>query len=772
MEYQAIYDRYWGEAGRAKHEIQAQDRELADEIQRCVGLGSLLDVGCAEGRLVRRLSAIGFDAQGVDVSSVIVGQANRRCPDRFATASMLQLPHESNSFDFLTSIHTLEHLEESDVPAAIRELHRVASDAVYLRIATTSDDVSLRRTIQSREWWETQCYAAGFRKHPRYLLASPFGALDSKLDECTILLQKLPHEAAEKYTIADLQEERQLHMDMSREAGRRSDAHIVRYFEAARCVRAGDRVLDAACGLGYGSTVLTENSRCASYTGIDFSSYAVDYARVNFPGRCQEIEFREGSLPECMESFDAASFDFIASFETLEHLRDPHRYLQECNRLLTPGGRLMISVPNDWAEADGIDPNPHHFHVYTWEKILEELEGAGFLVERTIAETVSRRKENGQWATHGFEWSEYDVEQVASKPGEWCIVLAMKSPFDVGAATFTNSAFREAGKSSPTHVINFGEQYANPWLIPSIVTRGCRTERKQLREEIADQVLDLHIPNADEAASLCVKAYGMLGQGAEWETIERLLDRFEPHVVKENWLAVRPIEVRWGASLTYVGALLALECGQRELAKQLLDECIAMPFLRYAPLLATKLISAALLRARLELVDGDVEAAKAWLRLGAGVAEQAVSQDWRATFGDLERQPLPAFRELAEVLELGSQCITGLTLLSTGSVTPEVYDLLGASKSVEIERLLSYQKSLLAAITWHQEQMTALQGGMEFWQSQAKNATQTIQELERQLQPQAMQPAAHTQASNPIVKQYKKLRNSVLKRLRRLRRPS
>jgi 2-polyprenyl-3-methyl-5-hydroxy-6-metoxy-1,4-benzoquinol methylase len=772
VDYAATYDRYWGEASRLQRRVQEGDREVADEIQRCLGLGSLLDVGCGEGRLVRRLCSLGFDAQGVDVSGVVVAEANRRCPDRILAANALHLPHEDATFDIVTCVHTLEHLEESDVPAAICELHRVSRDAVYLRIATTADSESLRQTIQTREWWETQCYAAGFRKHPRYLIASPFGSLDSKLDECTILLQKLPHQAGQKYSIADLQEERQLHMDMSREAGRRSDAHIVRYFEAAQCVRPGDRVLDAACGLGYGSTVITYNSRCASYTGIDFSSYAVEYASLNFAGQSQPVEFREGSLPDCLEPFDAGSFDFIASFETLEHLREPHLYLQECHRLLTPAGRLMISVPNDWAEADGIDPNPHHFHVYTWQKILRELEEAGFLVERTIAETVSRRKENGQWATYGFEWNEYDVEQVAHKPGEWCIVLAMKSPFDLGSAKFTNSAFCEVGESPSTHVMNFAEQYENPWLIPSIVTRGCRTERRKLREEIANRVLDRQVPDADEAASLCVLAYGMLGEGAQWDTIEQLLDRFEPHVAKQDWLAAEPIEVRWGVSLTYVGAMLALECGQRGLAVQLLEECIALPFLRYAPLLATKTISAALLRAKLALVDGDVEGAKSWLRQGAAAAELAVTQDWRATFGDLEHQPLPAFRELAEVLELGSQCIAGLTLLGNGSVTPGVYDMLAANKSTEIERLLTYQKSLGGAITWHQEQMRALHGGIEFWQSQTNVANHTIHELESRLQAQAtqlhaMQLAASKQASNPIVKQYKKLRNSVLKRLGR-----
>ena len=40
----------------------------------------------------------------------------------------------------------------------------------------------------------------------------------------------------------------------------------------------------------------------------------------------------------------------------------------------------MVSVPNDWTEEDGLDPNPHHFHVYDWGRLLEELEGVGFAI--------------------------------------------------------------------------------------------------------------------------------------------------------------------------------------------------------------------------------------------------------------------------------------------------------------------------------------------------------------------------------------------------------
>lgn len=59
-----------------------------------------------------------------------------------------------------------------------------------------------------------------------------------------------------------------------------------------------------------------------------------------------------------------ASFDIIISFETLEHVENPESVLNEFYRLLSPGGRLITSVPNDWSDESGEDPNPFHFHVY------------------------------------------------------------------------------------------------------------------------------------------------------------------------------------------------------------------------------------------------------------------------------------------------------------------------------------------------------------------------------------------------------------------------
>jgi hypothetical protein len=250
---------------------------------------------------------------------------------------------------------------------------------------------------------------------------------------------------------------------------------------------------------------------------------------------------------------------------------------------------------------------------------------------------------------------------------------------------------------------------------------------------MAQSVLDRRVPNADEAAALCVKAYTMLGNSAEWRQVEELLERFEPHTRPRDWSNASPIAVRWAVSLTYVGALLALEGGQRERAKQLLEACAAIPFLRYSPILATKTVSAALWRAKLALVDRDNDSARAWLTRGVEASRLAATQDWEAAFGDLSRQPLPVFRELAEVVELGARCMAGLTLLQSATPGPVYFELLDASKAAEVEGLLAYQKVQTDAIKWHQERIKSLQLAVDYWQAGGPGPAGSVERLRKRL---------------------------------------
>ena len=395
-DYQSQYDGYWDSDDRIGESSGDLDR-IAEQIVSTCGVGRTLDIGSGEGLLVASLLRRGVDAHGVDVSEVVTARCNKRLPGRFTHGSVLALPFANASFQTVVSTDCMEHLAPEDVPMALREIHLVADRYVFLQLATTLDrDGHWHLTVEGRAWWEAKCFEAGFRKHPAYYKINPYESLNEDGWQITIVLEKIPEHANKKYPIAALAAERDLHMDMLREVGERSDAHVARYLWAEKFVRQGDRVLDAACGLGYGSYALAELSKAKAITGVDGSIYAIDYANENFCPLTPKLDFFAGFLWECLEKYPDGHFDVIVSFETLEHVEHPEALLKEFHRLLSPGGRIVVSVPNDWSNETGEDPNPFHLHVYTLDKLRTQIR-QHFFPEALVQQIASGCKTTTAW---------------------------------------------------------------------------------------------------------------------------------------------------------------------------------------------------------------------------------------------------------------------------------------------------------------------------------------------------------------------------------------
>jgi 2-polyprenyl-3-methyl-5-hydroxy-6-metoxy-1,4-benzoquinol methylase len=139
--------------------------------------------------------------------------------------------------------------------------------------------------------------------------------------------------------------------------------HQARYRFALQCVD-GATVLDAGCGVGWGSKLLHE-AGAASVTGLDISPDAVKDSRVRAP----ECEFVLGDLQSM--PFDTHRFDVVVCFEALEHVEDTGAALDELRRVLAPGGLLMVSSPNPAVYPDG---NPFHVHELTPDELRESAE--------------------------------------------------------------------------------------------------------------------------------------------------------------------------------------------------------------------------------------------------------------------------------------------------------------------------------------------------------------------------------------------------------------
>ena len=224
---------------------------------------------------------------------------------------------------------------------------------------------------RDRSWWDRTFFAAGFRKHPATQHLVEFEALESEGDRIEVAYERIPPDALQRFPLETLAAERDLHMDMLRESGRRSDAHIARYALAGGLVHDRGLVLDVSCGLGYGAAILAERTGVGRVIGVDNSRYAVEYAQASY-GVADRVSFRLGDATD-LGFLDDGSVDLVVSFETLEHLREPRRLLAEARRVLRPGGRIIVSVSNDWTDETGRDPNPRHLHEYDWAKLEHQL---------------------------------------------------------------------------------------------------------------------------------------------------------------------------------------------------------------------------------------------------------------------------------------------------------------------------------------------------------------------------------------------------------------
>ena len=144
--------------------------------------------------------------------------------------------------------------------------------------------------------------------------------------------------------------------------------HAQRYEFASARVRPGARVLDAGCGVGYGTAMLAD-SGAQLVVGVDIAPDAIAVARKSFAR--QNAIFVQEDCMELTESKRHAPFDCIVNLENLEHVGDADRFLERVVSVLAPGGVFLVSTPNRTAmnrfHGAGPDaPTSNPFHVTEW----------------------------------------------------------------------------------------------------------------------------------------------------------------------------------------------------------------------------------------------------------------------------------------------------------------------------------------------------------------------------------------------------------------------
>jgi SAM-dependent methyltransferase len=123
---------------------------------------------------------------------------------------------------------------------------------------------------------------------------------------------------------------------------------------------AGRRVVDLACGEGYGSAALARTAR--SVVGVDANPEAYEHARLRYP----DVRFER----DMVETWDG-DVDCVVFLQTIEHVHDPGGVLERIRDMIGPAGVAYVSTPNvltlapAGAQRSG---NPWHLREYRPEE--------------------------------------------------------------------------------------------------------------------------------------------------------------------------------------------------------------------------------------------------------------------------------------------------------------------------------------------------------------------------------------------------------------------
>jgi len=140
--------------------------------------------------------------------------------------------------------------------------------------------------------------------------------------------------------------------------------HATRYEFATKFVK-GDKILDAACGVGYGTKILSEVGGLEVH-GCDFSEDVIAYAKKRYSDKSVQFHVMDISRLD----FPDNTFHSVVSFETIEHVKNYKQVIDEFARVLKKDGVLIISTPNK--DADNAE-NPFHYKEFSKDEFVTML---------------------------------------------------------------------------------------------------------------------------------------------------------------------------------------------------------------------------------------------------------------------------------------------------------------------------------------------------------------------------------------------------------------
>lgn len=478
------------------------------------------------------------------------------------------------------------------------------------------DALVVQTAHQDRSRIEPLLFKAGWRRHPGGMTLYDFPEWGHALPPFTF------YQRTARTSLGVLGE------------GAEGDAAIARYAMAATHVRPGDHVLIDGIASAEGAAILMALSRAGSVTRVD--------ARKG-----------QGLVAADLGGIADNSIDLIVAIEPAAPQGWQAR-LDDYARVAKFDGRLIFGL----FQPGGDESMPED-----WATFAEEV-GARFLPERRYDE----RPGGAGCYLHAL-----DPEEAAPQ-GDWFILVAAANPLqgEGQADGYAHPAFADTDGPLPA-LVDFGAAYDNPYLYRAMVQMGERIGNEDMLSRLAECIAeDARPDSADRGAALAVLGYRIL------ETRRAdLAAAVLPAIADYAGQALgddSPVHVRrWCISLAFLAGRLSELAGDRVAAKRFYRAAAEGDWARFSPLLATKAIAAAFYEARIHLGDGDVQTAEACFRAGFDAALKAAAFP-HDTQMLADGRPLSFYlTELAEVIDMGSQCANALSHLPLWSRDPGLF---------------------------------------------------------------------------------------------------
>lgn len=120
-------------------------------------------------------------------------------------------------------------------------------------------------------------------------------------------------------------------------------------------------LLEVGCGEGRGIHWLLP--KVNSFAAIDKIDTIIEVLRNQYP----TVKFTSDFIPP-LRAYADNSFDWVVSFQVIEHIQEDGFFLKEIHRVLKPGGRALLTTPN---RPMSLSRNPWHIREYTAEELTQ-----------------------------------------------------------------------------------------------------------------------------------------------------------------------------------------------------------------------------------------------------------------------------------------------------------------------------------------------------------------------------------------------------------------